>query len=182
MDGNSVQSVCQYTIVVYLFSFECIWLHKFLYNNSWYSNNSCTSILSPPFNPSLTSNPDWCGLLAVCDHASSSSSLGIPSCSTPSTTPRMNLNSSMQVPQSYHSIQLLGLEMLLHWLVGPEITVTAARENLQLSLGKHTLQYMSFENWYCLWALRSGSNFKVCIRLAYNISHNIILIIRLMNL
>uniref|UniRef100_A0A671JZW8 Telomere-associated protein RIF1-like n=1 Tax=Sinocyclocheilus anshuiensis TaxID=1608454 RepID=A0A671JZW8_9TELE len=53
---------------------------------------------------------------------------------TPSTTPRMNLNSSMQAAQSYRSIQLLGLEMLLHWLVGPEVTVTAARENLQLSL------------------------------------------------
>uniref|UniRef100_A0A8C1U0D6 Replication timing regulatory factor 1 n=1 Tax=Cyprinus carpio TaxID=7962 RepID=A0A8C1U0D6_CYPCA len=53
---------------------------------------------------------------------------------TPSTTPRMSLNSSMQAAQSYRSIQLLGLEMLLHWLVGPEVTVTAARENLQLSL------------------------------------------------
>ncbi|KAK2905084.1 hypothetical protein Q8A67_006883 [Cirrhinus molitorella] len=59
---------------------------------------------------------------------------GIPSCSTPSTTPRMNLNSSMQAAQSYRSIQLLGLEMLLHWLVGPEVAVTAAKENLQLSL------------------------------------------------
>uniref|UniRef100_A0A671PMC3 Telomere-associated protein RIF1-like n=1 Tax=Sinocyclocheilus anshuiensis TaxID=1608454 RepID=A0A671PMC3_9TELE len=53
---------------------------------------------------------------------------------TSSTTPRMNLNSSVLVAQSYRSIQLLGLEMLLHWLVGPEVTVTAARENLQLSL------------------------------------------------
>uniref|UniRef100_A0A9J8AJI8 Replication timing regulatory factor 1 n=1 Tax=Cyprinus carpio carpio TaxID=630221 RepID=A0A9J8AJI8_CYPCA len=65
---------------------------------------------------------------------SSFCSPGIPSCSTPSTTPRMSLNSSMQAAQSYRSIQLLGLEMLLHWLVGPEVTVTAARENLQLSL------------------------------------------------
>ncbi|KAI7808890.1 putative telomere-associated protein RIF1 [Triplophysa rosa] len=59
---------------------------------------------------------------------------GIPSCSTPSSTPRMSLNSSMQATQSYRSIQLLGLEMLLHWFMGPEVTVTAAKENLQLSL------------------------------------------------
>lgn len=71
-------------------------------------------------------------------NASSVCTPGIPSCSTPSTTPRMNLNSSVQVAQSYCSIQLLGLEMLLHWLVGPEVTDTAARENLQLSLGNHT--------------------------------------------
>ncbi|XP_056611122.1 telomere-associated protein RIF1 isoform X2 [Triplophysa dalaica] len=59
---------------------------------------------------------------------------GIPSCSTPGNTPRMSLNSSMQATQSYRSIQLLGLEMLLHWFMGPEVTVTAAKENLQLSL------------------------------------------------
>ncbi|XP_052004650.1 telomere-associated protein RIF1-like isoform X2 [Xyrauchen texanus] len=46
----------------------------------------------------------------------------------------MNLNSSMQAVQSYCSIQLLGLEMLLQWLLGPEVTSTAAKENLQLSL------------------------------------------------
>uniref|UniRef100_A0A8C2H6S5 Replication timing regulatory factor 1 n=1 Tax=Cyprinus carpio TaxID=7962 RepID=A0A8C2H6S5_CYPCA len=81
------------------------------------------SPLPSPTTPARTSNP-----------TSSFCSPGIPSCSTPSTTPRMSLNSSMQAAQSYRSIQLLGLEMLLHWLVGPEVTVTAARENLQLSL------------------------------------------------
>uniref|UniRef100_A0A8C1H4Z7 Replication timing regulatory factor 1 n=1 Tax=Cyprinus carpio carpio TaxID=630221 RepID=A0A8C1H4Z7_CYPCA len=76
------------------------------------------SPLQSPATPARTPNP----------------SNGIPSCSTPSATPRMNLNSSVLVAQSYRSIQLLGLEMLLHWLVGPEVTDTAARENLQLSL------------------------------------------------
>ncbi|TRY59293.1 hypothetical protein DNTS_016369 [Danionella cerebrum] len=65
---------------------------------------------------------------------SSTPKSAIPSCSTPSTTPRMNLNSSMQAAQSFRSIQLLGLEMLLHWLTGPEVTVKAAKENLQLNL------------------------------------------------
>ncbi|XP_051998005.1 telomere-associated protein RIF1-like [Xyrauchen texanus] len=59
---------------------------------------------------------------------------GIPSCSNLNATPHINLNSSMQVAQSYRSIQLLGLEMLLQWLLGPEVTSTAAKENLQLSL------------------------------------------------
>uniref|UniRef100_A0A672T774 Telomere-associated protein RIF1-like n=1 Tax=Sinocyclocheilus grahami TaxID=75366 RepID=A0A672T774_SINGR len=84
------------------------------------------SPLPSPTTPARTSNPS--------SGTPNTSKSGIPSCSTPSTTPRMNLNSSMQAAQSYRSIQLLGLEMLLHWLVGPEVTVTAARENLQLSL------------------------------------------------
>uniref|UniRef100_A0A671K182 Telomere-associated protein RIF1-like n=1 Tax=Sinocyclocheilus anshuiensis TaxID=1608454 RepID=A0A671K182_9TELE len=84
------------------------------------------SPLPSPTTPARTSNPS--------NGTPNTPKSGIPSCSTPSTTPRMNLNSSMQAAQSYRSIQLLGLEMLLHWLVGPEVTVTAARENLQLSL------------------------------------------------
>ncbi|XP_058643157.1 telomere-associated protein RIF1 [Onychostoma macrolepis] len=84
------------------------------------------SPLPSPTTPARTSNPS--------NGTSNTPKSGIPSCSTPSTTPRMNLNSSVQAAQSYCSIQLLGLEMLLHWLVGPEVTVTAARENLQLSL------------------------------------------------
>lgn len=91
-----------------------------------HSTLASDSPLQSPTTPARTSNSS--------NGTPNTPKSGIPSCSTPSTTPRMNLNSSMQVPQSYHSIQLLGLEMLLHWLVGPEITVTAARENLQLSL------------------------------------------------
>ncbi|XP_026127453.1 telomere-associated protein RIF1-like isoform X2 [Carassius auratus] len=84
------------------------------------------SPLLSPTTPARTSNPS--------NGTPNTPKSGIPSCSTPSTTPRMNLNSSVQAAQSYRSIQLLGLEMLLHWLEGPEVTVTAARENLQLSL------------------------------------------------
>uniref|UniRef100_A0A673KUC0 Telomere-associated protein RIF1-like n=1 Tax=Sinocyclocheilus rhinocerous TaxID=307959 RepID=A0A673KUC0_9TELE len=84
------------------------------------------SPLPSPTTPARTPNPS--------NGTPNTPKSGIPSCSTSSTTPRMNLNSSVLVAQSYRSIQLLGLEMLLHWLVGPEVTVTAARENLQLSL------------------------------------------------
>jgi len=55
----------------------------------------------------------------------------------------MNLNSSMQASQSYRSIQLLGLEMTLHWLLGPEVMATAAKESLQISLGNHTQTVLS---------------------------------------
>uniref|UniRef100_A0A8C1YU13 Replication timing regulatory factor 1 n=1 Tax=Cyprinus carpio TaxID=7962 RepID=A0A8C1YU13_CYPCA len=74
------------------------------------------SPLPSPTTPARTSNP----------------SNGTPN--TPKSGTPHFLSFSMQAAQSYRSIQLLGLEMLLHWLVGPEVTVTAARENLQLSL------------------------------------------------
>uniref|UniRef100_A0A672TAM9 Telomere-associated protein RIF1-like n=1 Tax=Sinocyclocheilus grahami TaxID=75366 RepID=A0A672TAM9_SINGR len=91
--------------------------------------------LAVKLGPNLSANFEQVGVPLLHNTLPSDSPLpSIPSCSTPSTTPRMNLNSSMQAAQSYRSIQLLGLEMLLHWLVGPEVTVTAARENLQLSL------------------------------------------------
>ncbi|XP_051760992.1 telomere-associated protein RIF1 isoform X5 [Ctenopharyngodon idella] len=82
--------------------------------------------LQSPTTPARTPNPS--------NGTPNTPKTGVPSCSTPSTTPRINLNSSMQSPQSYRSIQLLGLEMLLHWLVGPEVTAIAPKENLQLSL------------------------------------------------
>ncbi|XP_048050059.1 telomere-associated protein RIF1 isoform X2 [Megalobrama amblycephala] len=82
--------------------------------------------LQSPTTPARTPNPS--------NGTPNTPKTGVPSCSMPSTTPRMNLNSSMQSSQSYHSIQLLGLEMLLHWLVGPEVTAIAPKENLQLSL------------------------------------------------
>ncbi|XP_043104798.1 telomere-associated protein RIF1 [Puntigrus tetrazona] len=85
------------------------------------------SPLPSPTTPARSSNPS--------NGTPNTPKSGIPSCSAPSSTPCMNLNSSMQAAQTYRSIQLLGLEMLLHWLMGPEVTVTAARENLQLSLG-----------------------------------------------
>ncbi|XP_051566693.1 telomere-associated protein RIF1-like isoform X3 [Myxocyprinus asiaticus] len=84
------------------------------------------SPLQSPATPARTPNPS--------NGTPNTPKSGIPSCSTPNTTPRMNLNSSAQAVQSYCSIQLLGLEMLLQWLLGPEVTSTAAKENLQLSL------------------------------------------------
>ncbi|XP_034041756.1 telomere-associated protein RIF1 [Thalassophryne amazonica] len=50
------------------------------------------------------------------------------------TTPRMNLNASIQTNFSFPSVQLLGLEMLLHYFLGPEIVAAAAENKLVLSL------------------------------------------------
>lgn len=41
----------------------------------------------------------------------------------------------MQAASTFCSIQLLGLEMLLHYLVGPEVVACAAKNKLVLSLG-----------------------------------------------
>ncbi|KAK7913731.1 hypothetical protein WMY93_013942 [Mugilogobius chulae] len=49
-------------------------------------------------------------------------------------TPRINLNSSMSVAPSFPSIQLLGLEMLLHYFMGPEVVIAATKNGLNLSL------------------------------------------------
>uniref|UniRef100_A0A3Q2PGF3 Replication timing regulatory factor 1 n=1 Tax=Fundulus heteroclitus TaxID=8078 RepID=A0A3Q2PGF3_FUNHE len=49
-------------------------------------------------------------------------------------TPRTGLNSSVQVPSSFSSIQLLGLEMLLHYFLGPEVVAAAAKNKLVLNL------------------------------------------------
>ncbi|MGH0165548.1 UNVERIFIED_CONTAM: hypothetical protein FKN15_048634 [Acipenser sinensis] len=54
---------------------------------------------------------------------------------SPASTPRLSLNSSVHASAVYPSIQLLGLEMLLHFLLGPDITAAATQNNLQLSLG-----------------------------------------------
>ncbi|XP_028446635.1 telomere-associated protein RIF1 isoform X2 [Perca flavescens] len=54
--------------------------------------------------------------------------------SSPANTSRMNLNSSVQIPSTFPSIQLLGLEMLLHYFLGPEVLATAAKKKLPLSL------------------------------------------------
>ncbi|XP_077435975.1 telomere-associated protein RIF1 isoform X2 [Vanacampus margaritifer] len=49
---------------------------------------------------------------------------------TPNTS-RLNLNSTMQLPSS---IKLLGLEMLLHYFLGPEVVATATKHKLVLAL------------------------------------------------
>ncbi|KAM4731346.1 telomere-associated protein RIF1 isoform 2-T2 [Anableps anableps] len=59
---------------------------------------------------------------------------GNASFSASASTPRMGLNSSMQVPASFSSIQQLGLEMLLHYFLGPEVVAAAAKNKLMLSL------------------------------------------------
>ncbi|XP_058510819.1 telomere-associated protein RIF1 [Solea solea] len=59
---------------------------------------------------------------------------GNPGINSAGATPRMNLNSSVQVPSTYPSIQLLGLEMLFHYFLGPEVVAAAAKRKLTLSL------------------------------------------------
>ncbi|XP_010014170.1 PREDICTED: telomere-associated protein RIF1, partial [Nestor notabilis] len=54
-------------------------------------------------------------------------------------TPRMNLNSSTAGLVAIPSIQLLGIEMLLHFLMGPEVLDFAKQNKLVLSL--EPLQY-----------------------------------------
>lgn len=48
----------------------------------------------------------------------------------------MALNSSVNVPSTFPSTQLLGLEMLLHYFLGPEAVAAAAKRRLTLSLGE----------------------------------------------
>lgn len=62
--------------------------------------------------------------------------LGVSSCSSPGSSSRLSLNSSVCTPQSYTSIQLLGLEMLLHYFFGSQASAAAVKSSLQLSLGK----------------------------------------------
>ncbi|KAJ8255267.1 hypothetical protein GJAV_G00202930 [Gymnothorax javanicus] len=60
---------------------------------------------------------------------------GGSSFSSSSSTPRLGLNSSgVGASPAFPSIQLLGLEMLLHYLLGAEVSAAAAKSKLQLSL------------------------------------------------
>lgn len=54
--------------------------------------------------------------------------------SSPASTPRISLNSSMLMQTTFSSIQLLGLEMLLHYFLGPDVVASAAKNKLILSL------------------------------------------------
>ncbi|KAM9850654.1 telomere-associated protein RIF1 [Aulostomus maculatus] len=58
-------------------------------------------------------------------------------------TPRISMNSSVQAPSTFPSIQLLGLEMLLHYLVGPEVVATAAKSKIILTLEPLNYQLIS---------------------------------------
>eukprot|EP00066_Takifugu_rubripes_P016598 XP_011605864.1 PREDICTED: telomere-associated protein RIF1 [Takifugu rubripes] len=66
---------------------------------------------------------------------------GTPGFNSSANTSRMSLNSSVQITPTFPKIQLLGLEMLLHYFLGPEVTATAAKSKLILSLEplKHPL-------------------------------------------
>uniref|UniRef100_A0A8C8HTL9 Telomere-associated protein Rif1 N-terminal domain-containing protein n=1 Tax=Oncorhynchus tshawytscha TaxID=74940 RepID=A0A8C8HTL9_ONCTS len=59
---------------------------------------------------------------------------GAPAFSSPTVMPRLSLNCSVVAGQAYPSIQLLGLEMLLHYFMGSEVTAAAAKNQLTLSL------------------------------------------------
>uniref|UniRef100_A0A8C5ADR4 Replication timing regulatory factor 1 n=1 Tax=Gadus morhua TaxID=8049 RepID=A0A8C5ADR4_GADMO len=76
--------------------------------------------------------------------AGQNSTLGNPTCfNSPANTPRLNLSLSQQAGQSFPPIQLLGLEMLLHYFLGPEVVPAAARVNLQLTLEPLTHSFLS---------------------------------------
>ncbi|KAM7406970.1 hypothetical protein PAMA_002938 [Pampus argenteus] len=100
--------------------------------------------------PNLSPNFDQIAVpLLQCTIGSNSSSAVTPNGATTPGTPkttnsnRMSLNSSIQLPLTFTSIQLLGLEMLLHYFLGPEVVPTAAKNKLVLSLEplNHPLLY-----------------------------------------
>lgn len=67
--------------------------------------------------------------------APSTPKTGVPvGFNSPMSTSWTNLNSSVNAQSSFPSIQLLGLEMLLHYLMGPEVVASAAKNKLILSL------------------------------------------------
>ncbi|MGH0154123.1 UNVERIFIED_CONTAM: hypothetical protein FKN15_026263 [Acipenser sinensis] len=68
---------------------------------------------------------------------------------SPASTPRLSLNSSVQASAVYPSIQLLGLEMLLHFLLGPDITAAAAQNKLQLSLEPLANPLITSPSFFC---------------------------------
>ncbi|XP_018409096.1 PREDICTED: telomere-associated protein RIF1 [Nanorana parkeri] len=49
-------------------------------------------------------------------------------------TPKMNLNSSLLASVAFPSVHLLGIEMMLHFLLGPEVVQFASKHKLVLSL------------------------------------------------
>lgn len=70
---------------------------------------------------------------------------GTPGFSGSANTSRMSLNSSVQITPTFPKIQLLGLEMLLHYFLGSEVTATAAKSKLILSLGNILNHTQSFK-------------------------------------
>ncbi|KGL92490.1 Telomere-associated protein RIF1, partial [Charadrius vociferus] len=64
-------------------------------------------------------------------------------------TPRMNLNSSTAGVVVIPSIQLLGIEMLLHFLMGPEVLDFAKQNKLALSLEPLQYPLISSPSFFC---------------------------------
>ncbi|KAF1519735.1 Telomere-associated protein RIF1, partial [Eudyptula minor] len=64
-------------------------------------------------------------------------------------TPRMNLNSSTAGAVVIPSIQLLGIEMLLHFLMGPEVLDFAKQNKLVLSLEPLQYPLISSPSFFC---------------------------------
>ncbi|NXN49337.1 RIF1 protein, partial [Rynchops niger] len=64
-------------------------------------------------------------------------------------TPRMNLNSSTAGVVVLPSIQLLGIEMLLHFLMGPEVVDFAKQNKLALSLEPLQYPLISSPSFFC---------------------------------
>ncbi|XP_074766335.1 telomere-associated protein RIF1 isoform X2 [Athene noctua] len=64
-------------------------------------------------------------------------------------TPRMNLNSSVTGMVVIPSIQLLGIEMLLHFLMGPEVLDFAKQNKLVLSLEPLQYPLISSPSFFC---------------------------------
>ncbi|KAJ1188532.1 hypothetical protein NDU88_005293 [Pleurodeles waltl] len=65
------------------------------------------------------------------------------------TTPKMNLNSSSLSSAALPSVQLLGLEMLLHFLLGPEVVTFAKKNNLVLGLEPLQHPLISSSSFFC---------------------------------
>ncbi|XP_069717753.1 telomere-associated protein RIF1 isoform X2 [Phaenicophaeus curvirostris] len=64
-------------------------------------------------------------------------------------TPRMNLNCSTAGVVAIPSIQLLGIEMLLHFLMGPEVVNFAKQNKLVLSLEPLQYPLISSPSFFC---------------------------------
>ncbi|NXM26060.1 RIF1 protein, partial [Oxyruncus cristatus] len=64
-------------------------------------------------------------------------------------TPRINLNSSSAGPVVFPSIQLLGIEMLLHFLMGPGVLDFAKQNKLVLSLEPLQSPLISSPSFFC---------------------------------
>uniref|UniRef100_A0A8C3IP00 Replication timing regulatory factor 1 n=1 Tax=Chrysemys picta bellii TaxID=8478 RepID=A0A8C3IP00_CHRPI len=77
---------------------------------------------------------------------------GTPSRSYPfgsPVTPRINLNSSVSGIVVIPSIQLLGIEMLLHFLMGPEVLAFSKQNKLVLSLEPLQYPLISSPSFFC---------------------------------